>query len=326
MSHFLTTHNLKTAIAENAIATKLVYDKEQQRIAGCLYSAKGEKIPLSQRTSGMAGDRVHNSDEDYCDADTGIKTLTGNYIYMGHFMAHYGHFLTEGISSFWALKHFKGAIPVFHPFVFGVDVKEFMLPFFKAHDIDVDNIHIIREKTRFEHIAIPERTFHLNDTVHQEFISIIRHVKHALGIKKKEARKIFLSRARLENTGRAIENEKEIDIAMAQLGFEILHPQEISINKQIEIYASTHIMAGFSGSALHNCLFMDEGSVVIEMGDRRNPARPLLTQELCNAANKLNARYLPFTCLPGNANAYDVSALIRNISSITGSPLLRATA
>lgn len=290
---------LQHCIVNNAISSPFSYLKGEQTISGCLYDNGGKLISYSQRTSGKAGDRLTNTDPSQLDPQQQSQWSTETVIeedciYLGHLMGHYGHFITETLASFWALPLVSpNTRVIFHPFIFGNTIRPFMEPFLEAFDLCPSRITILKEPTRFRCILVPERSFHLNHYVSGQFADIVQRLNTALDLPRRPSRRIFLSRSRLKAIARSYSNADATDALMAQLGLEIIHPQELDAREQLALYAATELVVGFSGSALHNCLFMPSTARLIEIGDRRNPAKPLLTQQMCDLTSGLKSQFLP---------------------------------
>lgn len=298
------TGPLRIEAFDNARATAFTYDSVTRRITGCLYDNVGKRVDLSMRTSGVGGDRVFNNDPVDLPGDANpVRHLQGTSVYLGHLMGHYGHFITETLSTFWALEDIEPSHFVFHPFLFGSKLLPFMTYFIESFKIDVEKIAILTSPCSFEKIIVPERTFHLNSHIHERYRDISKQIMdfHSLNGKDR-SRKIFLSRSRLPNDVRGMDNSSELDSLMASLDFEVIHPQTLTSQEQLKIYSSTLVMAGLSGSALHNCIFLGPRSAVIEIGDARSPAKSLPTQVLCNFASEAEAIYVPFFS-PNDADA-----------------------
>src|SRR5687768_6482469 len=63
---------------------------------GCLYDAEGARVDLSVRAGGVGGDQAASMDPDFLPPDQrGGAWLPGRTLYLGTFMNHYGHFITE---------------------------------------------------------------------------------------------------------------------------------------------------------------------------------------------------------------------------------------
>jgi capsular polysaccharide biosynthesis protein len=122
-------------------------------------------------------------------------------------------------------------------------------------------------------------------------------------------RLIYLSRAKVDN--RRIANEEAVEDAFRRLGFEVVHPEELTLSQQIEAFYGARVFAGFSGSGLHNCVFMAPGGRVIELGDWRSPTKGLASQALFESLAGQTNTFIPFVggaVVDGRA-AVDVSRL-----------------
>src|ERR1700749_4097500 len=104
---------LRIDVADNALATAFEYDPATTQIKGCVYDSNGDLISLSQRTSGVGGDRIVNSDSPRIENVTATIRIEHDCVYLGHLMGHYGHFLTETLSSFWALPLLRNHMVAF---------------------------------------------------------------------------------------------------------------------------------------------------------------------------------------------------------------------
>jgi hypothetical protein len=77
-------------------------------------------------------------------------------------------------------------------------------------------------------------------------------------------RRIFISRSRVWHDVRLINAEK-IEATAQDLGFEIVHPQEMSFAEQVRLFHEARVVMGEAGSALHNVLFSQPGTRVISL-------------------------------------------------------------
>lgn len=76
-------------------------------------------------------------------------------------------------------------------------------------------------------------------------------------------RRIFLSRRNF--TQRQLVNESEIIDDLTRLGFEVLHPEQLSFIDQIALYHSADVIVGSASSALTNCIFCNPQARVIAL-------------------------------------------------------------
>ena len=86
-----------------------------------------------------------------------------------------------------------------------------------------------------------------------------------LGTAEASSRRIYLSRSRLRAGWHQMTNEEEIEKCFEGMGFEIVHPQELSVPDQIALFSKSDTIAGEYGSALHNALFSPPGTKVIAL-------------------------------------------------------------
>jgi len=80
----------------------------------------------------------------------------------------------------------------------------------------------------------------------------------------------------------------------------------LSLQQQLELFGSCQILAGFSGSALHNILFCPPGTAIISLGDRRTRDTLLPNQRLCNAIGSSQMALIPFA---SGEHGFDLSVL-----------------
>jgi hypothetical protein len=82
--------------------------------------------------------------------------------------------------------------------------------------------------------------------------------------------------------------------ASKEFGFNIIYPEVLQFDRQLEYYANCRVMAGFAGSALHNCLFCDEETIVIEVGDKRSRDKSVVMQRVTNQIAKVDQRFVAY--------------------------------
>lgn len=89
--------------------------------------------------------------------------------------------------------------------------------------------------------------------------------------------KLYLSRSRLAPDMRRVRDEESLERDLERLGWRVVHPQELSIAKQLEALAAADTVAGCVGSALHLLMAFGEragGRRLIALGEvveRTNP-------------------------------------------------------
>jgi len=288
---------------------------------GCLYHPDGTRLALSLRPWGP-GYRFRPGDPEAIDPGlvAAAPRLPGRTLYLGHYMAHYGHFLTETLSTFWAL----GAEPAdrfdrvaFHPAAFGRGLTSYARACLAAFDIDPAAVVMLDAEgtgggaLRFEELVVPERLFRLWDAADPILARVFDRIRaHLLAGRAPEpARGLYLSRRAgyWRSTRRVVANEVAVEALFRRRGFTVVDPGKLGFADQVALYAAAPTLAGLSGSALHNVLFQRRGARAIELEHPavylEGDALAARTQDLCNAVAGVEGRFVPFTGLSRHGGA-----------------------
>jgi hypothetical protein len=300
----------EVAVVRDGFATPFAgNDPASGTFRGCLYTAEGTRLALSVRPWGP-GYGFRPGDPETLDPGTveAVPRLPGRTLYLGQYFAHYGHFLTETLSTFWALEAEPAARfdrIAFHPSAFGRRLTPYARAALAAFDIDPDAVVMLDEgPRRFEEVVVPERLFRLWDAADPGLRPVYARIRARTlaGRAPEPPRALYLTRRGSywrRSVRRVVANEARVEELFRRRGFAILDPTALSFADQLALYASAPTLAGLSGSALHNCLFQDPGARVIELEHpeiyREVGTRPAHTQDLCNAVAGVEGRFVPFT-------------------------------
>jgi capsular polysaccharide biosynthesis protein len=77
---------------------------------------------------------------------------------------------------------------------------------------------------------------------------------------------IYVSRRNWQEirpNGRALTNRDDVESAFARAGYAVFSPEQYSVAEQIAVFRQAAVVAGESGSGLHNSIFMPPGARVI---------------------------------------------------------------
>lgn len=260
---------------------------------GCLYHSDGPRVDLSVRVGGVGGDQVASIDMEILPPEQrGGTWLAGRTLYLGTFMNHYGHFITESLSRYWRQEAAAFDNVVAYPFMHNngaILVQNFHRHLAGLLDVPIDRMTILRGQTVFDEIVVPEQLWTYNTHVNAHMREIYGRIsaRHA---GKASSGRIFLSRTDSLRLG----NVPAVEEVFASFGFRILYPERIGIVDQLSLYANCEILAGLSGSAMHNCLFARPGLMTIEVGDARARRHPVLMQQIANELAQVEACFIPF--------------------------------
>ncbi len=261
---------------------------EDRTILGAPYDAEGRLVRIAQRWAAMGNKPV--DPETLPERGAGEELRRGTYL--GHFFRHFGHFLVETLPSlFWADK-VKGPL-LFHPYPVRAarpghrarEAKAAMQRalfepthvrfFLDALEISPDRIHLVLHQTRVLKLGVvPRPAFIVGETSAIPYETVYRRIRDRVLQAAPAAgpERLYLSRARLEDTRQRVAEEPRIEAVFAEFGFAVLHPQEWPIDQQIRHVAAARWLAGLEGSALHLAAFTRPGTRMVMLHDR--PFRP----------------------------------------------------
>ncbi|OLO37215.1 hypothetical protein BTR23_13900 [Alkalihalophilus pseudofirmus] len=167
----------------------------------------------------------------------------------------FGHFLLETVSRLWITKYIgiKEYKFIMNPY----DRQPWQIDILRALGIRPEQIVYLHHPVRCERLHIPVQSFVLrmytSTFAYETWQKIGEYYDASVGFDK-----IYVSRSKLINKRRRLLNELEVEKVFSSKGFSIIHPQELSINKQINLFRNAKIIAGPSGSAMYNCVFQNK--------------------------------------------------------------------
>ena len=260
---------------------------------GAIYTENGTRIDSSVRIGGTYGDKVLDCSPSFFKLNSYKKVFKGKTIYIGPFMGHYGHFITEGLSRLSLLKHEDFDNVVCSPFIFSNKLHRFHKELLNVFGID--KLQILDETSFFEEIWIPEQLWYINTKPKLGLNRIYDFIKSYYMDKferKYVKDKICLSD---KNKDSRIKNKSDVEKLFESNGFIIVYPEDLSFEEQIYYYLHAKIFACFSGTLAHNALFCNENSVnILEIGDMRSKNRPIPMQEYIYELYSLKYTFVPY--------------------------------
>jgi hypothetical protein len=305
------------------------------KLSGCVYRADGTKVRLSERLGGFMGDYAVSDNPDTSSRAGSSQFLTGRGLYLGHYMGgHYGHFITETLSTFWILEEHPADTFdyfLFHPFAFGLAMPAYVKFCLDRFGIPPEKVVFVGPTAlEFEELVVPERLFRLNHSADRQSRWTYRHIAEGTPPPPVEAPRLYLSRRRFSRTNfeRVVANEVAVEAEFEARGFQVLYPETLSFEQQVGYYSRAQWVAGVSGSGLHNSLFMQPTANLIELGDPRYDGAPAPTQALCNYISGVHSEFIPFEGArfgPRGTMLFDIGFLRARLDAILGPPLTDAS-
>ncbi len=169
-------------------------------------------------------------------------------IYGGIFFMHWGHFLVETLQRLWYAKRCN------LPIVWAGATGNFFAPKHLSswqRDIfrllGIDNEHIfLREPTQFAKIHFPEPGFTIATHLHPEHARYMGFYHQPTT----QGKYVYFSRSKV----RGCANEEHVERLLQDRGWEIIHPQELSVEDQLKSICTAEVCCMVSGSAQHTLL------------------------------------------------------------------------
>lgn len=308
----------KVRVVRGARLTKVqrgplkVVGRPDQWITGAVHTSAGRLLPISQKTGGAGAHRVAMADPRRIKPERRARRLKGRWLYGGHWMMHFGHFLTETVTTLWPedLAPVEGV--VFHRYL---SSRPTVLPW-QQHLVDLAGyrgvpIEIVDERqVRVDELVVPSRSIVQHGWGHPGAAAVWRRIADAVPDQDPPWQaaswpsQVFLSRTSF-NAGMRAKGRKDprsapevdllLDEVFAEAGFAVIAPEQLAIDDQVRLLRHTRVLAGQAGSALHMAGFARPGTRVLEVGDRRSSRAGVLTQRVVNTLSG----HLEAFCPPG---------------------------
>ena len=200
------------------------------------------------------------------------KKFDGSAIWLvDAWSSNYFHWLFDVLPRWWAAQKLSQKLPILLPQPFEkIDfVKQFLeLLNIKAVFIPKNEVWHVQELYFISHTA---PTGNYNNLIIRElntfFSEKILEKKHHFGDR------IYISRKNASK--RKIVNEPELEILLANYGFQSLILEDYSVYEQLSMLKNVHFLVSIHGAGLGNMLFMPSGGRVFEIrrkGDKDNNA------------------------------------------------------
>lgn len=212
---------------------------------------------------------VHPGITDVYSADS-VRESPDSVIYLGMFVHVWGHCLTDNIKRAWFLnsdvyrKYFRAYPIVYVPMWFGV------IPSFakllRILEIDVSKLLPITTPTKFANIILPNESFFdatdgvVNKGARYQPKSYTKEYVDTIDRVKAFAQKHYqpLSRKKVYYFhGRNQIGEERIAEYLKSKGYEIVHPETLPFEEQLNVLVNCENFASALGSISHNTIFMN---------------------------------------------------------------------
>lgn len=275
-------------------------------VRGAVYTQAGGIVEASQRAGGLDGDLVLSVNPAHLTAgerkDALAGSSAGNWLYAGHWMPGFGHFVVETLPMLWPLVTGGYSIDsvVAHRFT---STGRYQWQFdLMAGLLGSREIQIIDDApAAYDRLLVPPRPYRYERAISDVAAAVWDELAENLtGGQQGHGRRVYLSRTHFDAalvaadvSSRGYANAEQVDAFFRARGFDVIYPEELPIAEQVAAVRDAEVIVGQSGSALHLAAFMRAGKV-LEIGDRRIRAHPVGTQMAIAATKRQVIAQIPF--------------------------------
>jgi capsular polysaccharide biosynthesis protein len=286
-------HDIDLAFYNNVSIYPSKMDKKTRSVTFNVYDENRSPILACNYVRGRSGNVFSYVKTLNKEPDRNFDRVGKPVIYLGWLHPHYGHFLTESLSRLWALKYLEKNLLESCYFYFDIHTpidsvinKSWIRKILAIFGVDEKNLIFGNKSYLIDSFIVPTQALVLHSYVNSElqnyiWDSISRANSSSL---TKHDKKIYLSRSKLVKDKRKLLNEIQVETALSKIGFEIIYPELLSFEEQLEKYKSASLLVGASGSALHNAVFMNSNTHVVSLSTRDFS---LLNELLCCFARNI---------------------------------------
>lgn len=187
------------------------------------------------------------------------RVLPGAYFHLdSEWPGHFGHVMTEQLSRLWAWPAAKQAEPDLRALLAlpkGKDeLSAFELAVFGAAGVDAADLVTVDRAVRVEKLLAATPMLSMPNYVHPDLKETWTKVGRTLAASASlldNPRRIFCSR-RPTYKRRRCHNVADVESLFAGEGFDVIHPEDLSMADQAKLFRGAEVVAGFSGSGLLN--------------------------------------------------------------------------
>ncbi|GGF41396.1 hypothetical protein GCM10011519_13980 [Marmoricola endophyticus] len=274
-------------------------------ISGAVHSADGRLVRDSQKIGGLGGNRLVAADPNRVPIAADARRLPGTWLYGGHWIDHFGHFVTETLPTLWP-RDLRVDGLVFHAFgpahAGVLDWERTALDLTSYAGLPVEVVKT--EPVRVERLHVPTRGVVVNGWAHPGAVEVWSQMARTAGGRgalRTDGPRVFLSRTgfntRLRERGEPTRSDAGRDHALdevfARTNFEVVEPERLPVADQVRLVAGASVLAGGAGTALHLSAFAPAGVRVLEIGDTRSPGWQVPHQQVLDHAREHPSALVP---------------------------------
>ena len=193
----------------------------------------------------------------------GLTKSDEEVIFGGVLIGLFGHFILECLGRMWyILKNRQDKRKIVFLLLPYTEEKDWFYSFFELLDIERDRIMILQEPTQFKKVIVPDESIHSWYDYTKEYLLPYDYIRNK--VKDSGIKKLYLTRSKIkyneDRKGMYLCNEEYLEQFYASKGYEIISPEQFSIEEQISMVAGADEIASTLGSLSHFALFCKPGT------------------------------------------------------------------
>ncbi|MCJ2081845.1 glycosyltransferase family 61 protein [Methylobacterium sp. J-090] len=232
----------------------------------------------------------------------------GVYIYGGRINPHFGHFLVNTLSRYWAVTKIRSPNTKILYHGSGNPEDWFRIPFvataFSMLGLLPRDFVSFDKPVRVRSVVVPGTSLEEQHAGYRAYADLCRGIGdriRSMGEFEQNKRPIYYSKTRLRSAVGVISNEMEIETVLREAGVEIIYPETLSFDDQVRLMSSREQILGSAGSFLHASIFC--------------PPRKITC---LNVTEQINSNYTLIDTLAGNSATYHYPPEIKLSNSKEG--------
>ncbi len=194
-------------------------------------------------------------------------------VFVGALIKVWGHFITDSMRMLWFLRskeyreNFADCPLVYFP-VSGFEVKGNWLRMFEILGINTSLLTPVTELTRYDRIILPDECFFMTSDgtryFTSEYVDIIDYVRDFAIAQTSpvKSRKLYYSYSNY-GIGKPKTGENKLEKYFASKGYDIIYPEKLSLDEQLNLLINCESFASTVGSCSHNMLFLRDNTEII---------------------------------------------------------------
>ena len=198
----------------------------------------------------------------------------------------YGHWLVDILPIVWLSRRVQDIDT--YKYLVRSNIPSYAIEFLSYFNVQKSDLILIDAKTKVNFdSAIYISNLRYNQIMHPMIKEFATELKKLILTTPTDltTNKIYLSRGKWKsfriNKVRELINREEVESCFQAEEYDIIYPEKYNLVEQVNIFSNIKALAGEDGSALHNSIFMDEGTTVICLKGKKNHS--IIQGSLCFA-------------------------------------------